>query len=1526
MNKKFTKLIAALALLVFMTPSLAGWGQTRDDVTIQYSGSTTTNMTGNNDAATLGINASNWSVVGNKGGSSNLPGLNKDGTIRLYAGGTGNTGNGSYFTVTNSDGNTITNITMNVKSGTATILVDNQAVTGSNNIYSINSTSFKVQNQQSTGQVHINSITVTYSTGGSSTVSAPTFDPESGATFEESLSVKITPAANTTMYYTTDGSAPSSNTGTGYTTEQIVNLTATTTIKAIAYDGSSNASSVAEATYTKLVFDNIEDVTEYQEEYTVKGTVVATNSRGFVIGDGTGYVYYYKGSTPNQSVGDKVTITGPTATYGHILQFSSSTNPAAVIAEATSSDYNNTPAVTVVDDTAIATYNSDYQLSDYVQYEGTLTKTTSNNNTYYNIAVGTATARISYQTSGQATALEALLNKTVRVKGYFAGFSSNTFTTMMESVEEVQSTTPTITVSSLTLSNFTYEVSNGPSVAQTLTVSGVNLTDNISINISGNFEQSINGTDYSTGEITLQPDNDTVTERAVSIRLAADLAVGNNYTGTITLTSAGATSVTINLTGTVTAPEAPHVTWDLSTASYASATTTLVTWSSDYATMTNDKGESSTAANNYLGGGNNGSYVHTRFYQNQVLTIAPVVGYAIDSIKIKAVTSYVSGFTGNSWINATASANGTTVTVIPTNKNQAVSDTISGACRATEVKVYYKTSTIQNYELEIEAEHGTVTVAIGNQVQTGNGGSYQIPQGSTVTLTAAPAEGYRFVEWQAAAEDETVTVTIDENNQFTMPGCYVLVQAVFEAIPTYVYTYSINGVEGEYTEVQEGTVIQLAAGQNLNADFTFAGWTTNVSNVSTILSAGSDFTIDDNYEFYAVYAHTTTVGGTSGAKDGEASYVKVTSTSDITDGNYLIVTEGTNASNESYQVAFNGNLATLDASSNFINVEISEVGGVKTIAATGDAATAYFTIDVTNGFLKSASGKYIYQNSYANGLQATAYTEQEWNALTAAEIATLTNAFEIDNDGNAVISALGVSSTVNNETVYCTMRFNKASNQNRFRYYKSGQEDVQLYKYTTGGTPTPQPVTTTAYYTRVFLNETVSADIEIVGPSIIPSGQILDMGEDYILENDDAANLIIEDGGQLYTEIDVLATIQKNILAASNWGEQNPDDPYTPDGWYFISYPLLCDYTNGGDNPTGVTNLISSNNNYDLYLFDPTGVQFEQENGEGWVNYKAHTSDFKLLTGHGYLYANAGNLTLNFAGTVNLVDPDYPVSLEDGFNLVGNPFAYDAYPSVSYYKMNDAHTAITAELCDDAVPPCTGIIVDNRGGDISGITFSKNLSQVDDGVFNGNLQMTVTQQATNRGTSATIDNAIVSFNKGSKLGKFYFGTQNANIYFPMGTEDYAIVSADAQGEMPVNFKANESGTYTITVNPKNVEMNYLHLIDNMTGANVDLLQTPSYTFNANADDYAFRFRLLFAAKGINNAEGNDDFAFVSNGNLMILGIEGKATLQIVDVTGRILSSETFNGSFNKPISAKTGVYMLNLIQDENVRTQKIIVK
>ena len=237
-----------------------------------------------------------------------------------------------------------------------------------------------------------------------------------------------------------------------------------------------------------------------------------------------------------------------------------------------------------------------------------------------------------------------------------------------------------------------------------------------------------------------------------------------------------------------------------------------------------------------------------------------------------------------------------------------------------------------------------------------------------------------------------------------------------------------------------------------------------------------------------------------------------------------------------------------------------------------------------------------------------------------------------------------------------------------------------------------------------------------------------------------------------------------------------------------------------------------------------------------------------------------------------------------------------------------------------AILPCTGVIVN---GENETVTFSTTAPVGNNN--HGNVQMTLAQTVTTRGgsTAETLDKAIVSFNEGSQLGKFYFGTQNANLYIPQGNEEYAIVSAEAQGEMPVNFKARYDGQYTITVNPENVEMGYLHLIDNIAGTDIDLLANPSYTFNAKGDDYESRFRLVFSAKSDNDANLNENFAFFSNGSLIVTG---EGTLQVVDMMGRVISSEVVNGTSSKAINAKAGVYVLRLVNGENVKTQKIVVR
>lgn len=183
------------------------------------------------------------------------------------------------------------------------------------------------------------------------------------------------------------------------------------------------------------VVNNISDITEVDVAYSVRGTVVATNARGFVIGDGTGYVYYYKNSAPAQAVGDKVSISGTTGTYGKIIQFTS----AATVAEAASSNYNNTPAATVI--TEVPDYTKEYHLSTYLQFEGKLTKNGSN----YLIALGEEQIQISYPTEAQQAELGELEGKTVQVKGYFSGINSSAkFTVMLEGVEEVITNDPFI--------------------------------------------------------------------------------------------------------------------------------------------------------------------------------------------------------------------------------------------------------------------------------------------------------------------------------------------------------------------------------------------------------------------------------------------------------------------------------------------------------------------------------------------------------------------------------------------------------------------------------------------------------------------------------------------------------------------------------------------------------------------------------------------------------------------------------------------------------------------------------------------------------------------------------------------------------------------------------------------------------------------------------------------------------------------------------------------------------------------------
>ena len=69
------------------------------------------------------------------------------------------------------------------------------------------------------------------------------------------------------------------------------------------------------------------------------------------------------------------------------------------------------------------------------------------------------------------------------------------------------------------------------------------------------------------------------------------------------------------------------------------------------------------------------------------------------------------------------------------------------------------------------------------------------------------------------------------------------------------------------------------------------------------------------------------------------------------------------------------------------------------------------------------------------------------------------------------------------------------------------------------------------------------------------------------------------------------------------------------------------------------------------------------------------------------------------------------------------------------------------------------------------------------------------------------------------------------------------------------------------------------------------------------------------------------FGFVNAmGNFCIFGIEGEATVQVIDMLGHVISSETFSGSYERKINGAPGVYLVRLIHGNDVKVQKVVVR
>lgn len=425
------------------------------------------------------------------------------------------------------------------------------------------------------------------------------------------------------------------------------------------------------------------------------------------------------------------------------------------------------------------------------------------------------------------------------------------------------------------------------------------------------------------------------------------------------------------------------------------------------------------------------------------------------------------------------------------------------------------------------------------------------------------------------------------------------------------------------------------------------------------------------------------------------------------------------------------------------------------------------------------------------------------------------------------------------------------------------------------------------------------------------------------LTNTVASRLVIEDGAQLLnTSANVAATVEKDITAFL--------DPDASDGWYTIASPVDDMEIAGSDFLTET---------YDLYRFVETN-----QNQDEWENYRAGHADFTFFeNGRGYLYANSNTFSPVFSGVLNNASIKYSLTCTnrpgddlDGFNLIGNPFPHNIYKGAGG-AIDDANLAsgfytLTNEgawhvhVFNDAILPGQGFLVKTSTNTklVIDKTNSKASSETSSKAVGGLLEIGVSGMGCE-------DRSFVFFTPGLGLDKMRNLNESLPSLFVRNEGgDYAIshVGTDCES-LELNFHNSKPGHFVIETKTEGVRFNYLHLIDRVTGANIDLLQTSQYNFNTTGHENADRFMLAFKVMtGVNEITEDALFAFISDGQIIITGVETSqsTSLQVVDATGRVIVTRRDEINAISTEGIAPGVYVLRLVNDNKVRTQKIVVK
>ncbi len=279
---------------------------------------------------------------------------------------------GNIFTI-EAGGESITKVVFNCSGNAQKMTINGTDVTPDGTTLTWTGSTTKFQATNAGTPMKVTSIEVTYGAADPNALEAPVFT--GNETFTGSSDIVITSEEGTVVYYTTDGTVPTTSSLTNNTNSVTVNLTATTTVNAIAVKGD-KTSEMASQKYICFVGKTIAELNELTSDQS--NIMLTLTNAQIVYGYYNGYymyvregdyavrfdaTFYGKGYKANSIINGTIVLDYNNYTGSHAVKSNSYTSFDKLVV--TESEEEALPVKTTVKD--LLAFN---HVEDLVQIEG----------------------------------------------------------------------------------------------------------------------------------------------------------------------------------------------------------------------------------------------------------------------------------------------------------------------------------------------------------------------------------------------------------------------------------------------------------------------------------------------------------------------------------------------------------------------------------------------------------------------------------------------------------------------------------------------------------------------------------------------------------------------------------------------------------------------------------------------------------------------------------------------------------------------------------------------------------------------------------------------------------------------------------------------------------------------------------------------------------------------------------------------------------------------------------------------------